>query len=167
MFNISGNLEALFKLPLKIMVALCISSGIILFLPNSVVEKMYMSNFRDNFGFILGLVFVISLSIIVCSIIVNSFKIMAAKNLAKRANAGRLKFIENLDEKERELIKEMYRIPDKTLELPHNSGTIIKLRTYGVITPVSNTFLVDLFDPQVTYFLQPWVCKYIEEHKDF
>ena len=63
MFNINGNIENIFKLPLKIMVALCISSGLILFLPKNIIEKLYMSSFRDDFGFILGIIFIGSLTL--------------------------------------------------------------------------------------------------------
>lgn len=167
MFNVNASVENILKLPLKIMVALCISSGLILFLPNSIIEKLYMVSFRDNFGFILGIVFVVSLSIILCTIIVQIAKFIINKIRGKRLTKARNKFMENLDKNEKKLLKLMYKEDDKTLNVPYNSGMITKLTNFGVIAPASPHNYIDLLDPQMPYYLQPWVCKYIEQHKDF
>lgn len=167
MVNINGEIEKLLNLPLKIMVALCISSGLILFLPNSMVEKLYMNSFRDNFGFILGIVFVVSLSIILCSIVVTIAKFIINKIRDKRIIKGRNKIMENLDKNEKRLLKLMYDEDDKTLDVPYNSGMITKLSSWGLISPTTAQTYVDLLDPRVPYFLQPWVCEYIQEHKEF
>lgn len=90
MFNFGGNLEGLLKLPLKIIVALCFGSGLILFLPNKIIEKMYMMSFRNNLGFIIGIVFIVSLSIVVCSIIVFIFSIDLY--LERNSNYGKIRF---------------------------------------------------------------------------
>lgn len=167
MINLNTDIEKLFNLPLKIIVALCISSGLILFLPSNIIEKLYMLSFRHNFGFILGLVFVISLSIILCTIIVFIVKIITNKAKDKKLVNAKNKFMESLDKNEKRLLKQMYNESDKTLNLSYNSGTVAKLTKYGVIAPTSPHSYIDLLYPQMPYFLQPWVCKYIEEHKDF
>ena len=167
MVNISGNIENILKLPLKIMVALCISSGLILFLPNKIIEKLYMVSFRDNFGFVLGIVFVVSLSIILCTLVVMIATTIINKIRNKRIIKGRNKIMENLDKNEKRLLKLMYDEDDKTLDVPYNSGMVVKLTSYDLIAPVTATNYIDILDPRIPYFLQPWVCEYIQDHKDF
>ena len=58
------NIMDFFKLPTKIMVAIALATGMILFLPDSLISKMYMDGFRNEYGFIIGAVFVVSISIL-------------------------------------------------------------------------------------------------------
>ncbi|MGL5379745.1 super-infection exclusion protein B [Clostridium sp.] len=51
------NFMEFLKLPTKIMLALGLASGVILFLPDTIVEKMYMIEFRDKYGFVIGVIF--------------------------------------------------------------------------------------------------------------
>ena len=46
--NFDFNLADFFKLPTKIMFALARASGMILFLPENIVSKMYMVDFRNK-----------------------------------------------------------------------------------------------------------------------
>jgi hypothetical protein len=93
MFNINGIIENILKLPLKIMVALCINTGLILFLPNNIIQKLYMISFHDNFGLLLALSFIISLSIILCSIVVIITNYIIDKRRNKRAIKDRNKIM--------------------------------------------------------------------------
>ena len=52
------------KLPTYILGALAIASGILLFAPDSVIQLLYMTEFKANFGFTLGIVFITSVSIL-------------------------------------------------------------------------------------------------------
>lgn len=58
-FNIS--LEDLFKLPKWIIYIICASSGTLLFLPDEMLQKIYLFNIREEYGYILGLIFIVSL----------------------------------------------------------------------------------------------------------
>ena len=49
--NLDFNLADFFKLPTKIMFAIALASGLILFLPDSIVTKMYMVDFRNKIWF--------------------------------------------------------------------------------------------------------------------
>ena len=155
MININGNIENILKLPLKIMVALCISSGLILFLPNNIIQKLYMLSFRENFSFILGIIFILSLSIILCTMVVAIANYIINKIRDIIIIIKRNKIIENLDSFEKDLIIRLYKQDDKTLDIPYDSGTAKKLTSWGLISPVHSTNYIDLLDPVVPYFLQP------------
>lgn len=45
------NIVDFLKLPPRILGALSVASGLLLFLPNVIIEKLYMTSFRDKYGF--------------------------------------------------------------------------------------------------------------------
>lgn len=48
----------LLKIPPRILGALTIASGLLLFLPDVLLSKLYMIYFRNKYGFALGITFV-------------------------------------------------------------------------------------------------------------
>lgn len=157
----------LLKLPVKIITALCIASGLILFLPNNIINKLYMINFKNSYGFVIGIIFVITLSIVACYLIFYLAPIiwnkLTHKHKTKKIKARRKEIMDNLNDNEREIINELMKQPDNTLELPFNTGIVKKLTYYNIISPTSSENYVDLFEPIIPYFLQPWVFDYINE----
>ncbi len=105
MVNVNANLDDLLKLPMKIMVALSIGSGIILFSSDKVIEKIYMLKFREDFGFIIGLLFVISSAIVLCNLAVFTVKKIVDKMNETKNNVVDIK---NLTSDEREIINKFY-----------------------------------------------------------
>lgn len=65
--SVDGNtikeLEKLLKAP-YILLTLALCSGLLLFLPDFIVKKMYLLDFRDTFGGIIGVIFLISLCLL-------------------------------------------------------------------------------------------------------
>ena len=68
MNNFKEFLEIL-KLPPSILSALMIVSGLVLILPEDVIKKLYMFEFRNNYGFAISIIFLVSLAILVVLII--------------------------------------------------------------------------------------------------
>lgn len=68
------NIMDFFKLPTKIMVAIALATGMILFLPDELISKMYLDGFRNEYGFIIGAAFVVSVSILTIGIIIRDRK---------------------------------------------------------------------------------------------
>lgn len=161
------GISEIFNLPMKIMVALCIASGLILFLPNNFIDKLYMAKFRNDFGFVIGLIFIITVAIILCNLAVKLSNFFFNKIRLKKLRENRKKFMDNLSQEEKELIKEIDNKLDKTVELPIHNGIIIKLQNANIITPTANEFYVDFEEPIIKFFLQPWVSEYIKENNNF
>ena len=67
--KVDFNLADFLKLPTKIMFALALASGMVLFLPDNIVAKMYMVDFRNKYGFAIGLLFLTSFSILAVTLI--------------------------------------------------------------------------------------------------
>ena len=53
------------KLPPNILGALSIASGTLLLLPQKLAQKFYIINFREKYGFTIGIVFVISTALLI------------------------------------------------------------------------------------------------------
>lgn len=162
------TIPELLKLPIKIIVALCIASGLILLLPNNLIEKLYMLSFRENYGFIIGIVFIVSLSITVCYILFylvpKIWERLTRKSKNEKLKKGQRKFLSSLNNNELEIIKLLIKEEDNTLKLPMNRGIVKKLEHYFVISPAGTNFAIDLEEPIIPYFLQPWVFEYFDKN---
>lgn len=85
MNNFKEFLEIL-KLPPSILSALMIVSGLILILPEDVIKKLYMYDLRNNYGFVISLIFLISFAILVVLIIIWGSKKIIEKTKYKKLN---------------------------------------------------------------------------------
>lgn len=68
------------KLPPNILAALSLVTGIILFVPDKALSKLYMVDFRNNYGFIISIVFLISTAILIVFIVSFVFYKIKKKN---------------------------------------------------------------------------------------
>ena len=135
------------KLPSHLLGALAIASGILLFAPNKVIQLLYMTNFRNTYGFIIGIVFITSVSILLILVIKRIYKHINNECQAKKLKESQEKYLKDLDYEKTSLI-------------------ISFLQYYNVITPAGSTHLVSMPNPQITYFLQPWVKARINENSE-
>ena len=132
-----------------------------------------MYDFRNNYGFAISIVFLISFSMLTVLLIIWSFKQIKEKIINKKIKENRIKYLLELDTAKTGLIKRFIKEKDHTLNLPTNSGNTIELSSYGLISPAGNTQLVtfgDVFNGDantmyINYFLQPWVIKLIKDEK--
>ncbi len=147
-----------------ILSTISLGSGLLLFLPDKLIKKMYLLNFRDKSGFILGLLFFFSTILLTIMILIKVYKFFENKYISKKFRESTIKYLTELkNETEIEVIKMLLKEDDYTLELPMNSGVIIKLQQCGIITPAGSTHFVSMPSPEIPYFLQPYVIKCIEE----
>nr|WP_223643390.1 super-infection exclusion protein B [Planococcus sp. 4-30] len=58
------------------MVALFLTSGILVFSPVSIPEKLFMIGFREQNGFAIGIVFIVSISILTINLIYSISKLI-------------------------------------------------------------------------------------------
>ncbi|WP_035287936.1 superinfection exclusion B family protein [Clostridium sp. KNHs214] len=154
------------KLPPNILGALAIASGFLLFLPNRIIKKLYMLEFRNRYGFVIGVVFVVSLAILVVLLMSKVYHHFHDKKVAKKVSEGQIKYLKNMNQEKVMIIKAFLRESTHTLELPMNNGLIIELQHYFVITPAGQNHMVDMVNPHIKYFLQPWVGEKIETDEE-
>ena len=157
------------KLPPNILSAISLATGLILFLPENILLKMYLINFKDKFGFVIGIVFLLSISILIVfilSYIVNKIKTKITNHKVKKRQIA---YLLKADERKTNLIKEFIKNDTHTLSLPMNDGLILELEQFMVISTAGNTQLAD-FDfnnnVYIKYFLQPWVIDIIASNDE-
>jgi len=165
--NIDFNIADFFKLPSKIMAALAFASGMILFLPQKIVEKMYMEDFRNNFGFAIGLVFIVSFSILLVTLLISGYKYFHQKHLMKKFMATAKERLQKLDDYQKALIYDLYIEDNHTDELPLHDGGVHFLEHNMMITKATNQYAVsDLNNAGFPYMLQPWVIEELRKDGD-
>lgn len=145
------------KLPPYILGALAVASGILLFLPDKVIKKLYMIEFRDKYGFTIGIIFIVSLSILTILLVLKIYHFFYDKRLDKKVAEGQLKYLKNMSRDKVMIVNAFLQERTHTLELPVNDGLVIELQHFGIITPAGQTHLVSMPDPRIKFFLQPWV----------
>ncbi len=145
------------KLPPYILGALAVASGILLFLPDKVIKKLYMIEFRDKYGFTIGIIFIVSLSILTILLVLKIYHFFYDKRLDKKVAEGQLKYLRNMSRDKVMIVNAFLQERTHTLELPVNDGLVIELQHFGIITPAGQTHLVSMPDPRIKFFLQPWV----------
>ncbi len=157
------------KLPPNILFAISLVTGMILFLPKDIVSKIYMLDFRNKYGFIISIVFLLSSSILVAfliSIIYKKIKEIINNKLLKKS---RIKYLLNAEPSKVRLIKEFIKQDTHTMKINSNDGLTVELSYYGLISTAGNTQAVDFGysnEMYLMYFLQPWVINLIKENED-
>lgn len=153
------------KLPPNILGALAIASGILLFLPDQIAKKLYIIEFRNKYGFTLGIVFIVAIAILMILLIGKIYHKIYNKKKSEQLIKAQIKYLMNMNPEQVTVIREFIDEPTHTLPLPYNNGLVIELQHYFIITPAGQTHLVDMLNPQIEYFLQPWVIQRIKENE--
>ncbi|MGN9163012.1 superinfection exclusion B family protein [Clostridium sulfidigenes] len=153
-------------MPPNILGALTLASGTLLLLPDSIIKKLYMTEFRDKYGFAIGIVFVVSAAILIVLMISKIYHLFHDKKVSKRVVEGQIKYLKKMNEEKVMLIKAFIQEQTHTLEIPMNNGLVIELQHYHVISPAGQSHMVDMLDPKIKFFLQPWVIDRIESNEE-
>ena len=158
------NIAEFFKLPLKIFAAIALGTGLILFLPESISEKLYLIELRESFGFVIGLIFVISVSIVGISLIICLVKLISDRVLYAKSKRISEQYINNLNDYQKSIVCFLYDEPSHTGGLPWNDGAVRLLEQNFLIIHVGNHHLTSSFNPDFPYMLQPWAVDYLSKH---
>lgn len=161
----------IFKLPPSILAAISIVTGLILFLPKKIINMFYLLDFKNKYGSFIGIIFIISVTMLIVLIVMWSAQKMIYKYKKKKHIKKTIKYLANLDKNKTNLIKKFIKQVDHTLQLPVNNGTTVELRNNNIISLAGGTQPVSLgniFDRDETtmylnYFLQSWVIQLIEK----
>ena len=154
------------KLPPNILGALAVASGLLLLLPDKVVNKLYMTEFRNNYGFTIGIIFIISLSILIILLVIKTYHFFYKKRLDKKVAEGQLKYLRNMSRDKVMIVNAFLQERTHTLELPVNDGLVIELQHFGIITPAGQIHFLSMPEPSIKFFLQPWVENKIRSHDE-
>ena len=165
--SIDFNIADVFKLPVKIFAAIALGTGLILFLPDETISQIYLSEFRNTFGFILCLVFVISISVVGVTLIIACYNALSSTVLFAKTKKAREKRINNLDDYQKAIVYLLYSEINHTGELPINDGSVHWLEQNLIIgKAASQHFITNIESPEFPYMLQPWAIEYLNNNKE-
>lgn len=61
--KIDFNISDILTLPNKILAALTLASGLLLFLPTKLLDTLHIIGFQEKYGFVIGIVFITAFSL--------------------------------------------------------------------------------------------------------
>lgn len=161
------NIMDFLKLPTKIMVAIALATGIVLFLPGELISKMYMDEFRNEYGFIIGAAFIVSISIFTVGIVISFYNCCNKIYTRKKTKRKMYKLLASLDDYKKTIVYALYNKYNHTHELPLNDGAVVFLENMKVIGKATNHCCVDdITNPKFPYLLQPWVIEKLQSDKE-
>lgn len=161
------NLTDLLNLPTKIMASIALGVGLLLFSPNWLIEKLYMINFREEYGFILGIVFVISFVIFTVSICITFYSYLSNKRANKWFLESASQRLNDLSDYQKTIIFALYQQDNHTGELPIHDGAIHMLEYNMMIQKATTQYAVTSLNNAVfPYFLQPWVINELQKNNN-
>ena len=119
-------------------------------------------NHLHNLRFLIEIVFVVSTSILVVFLVVIIAKKIKGKYYNERLKKARVAYLKRIDGIKVELIRYLLTESTHTAMLPMHDGVVLELQHFYVILPAGSTHAVNMADPQINYFLQPWVIEEID-----
>lgn len=128
-----------------------------------------MYEFRNNYGFIVSLVFLVSFSILIILLVTTINKYVLKKYKNRKLMNKRKKYLLEVDKTKLKIIKNFIKNDTHTLKLNQNDGLTQEFLFYGMISMAGSTQAVDFgYDNEIYlyYFLQPWVIKLINENEE-
>ncbi|PKF90560.1 hypothetical protein CW306_03385 [Bacillus sp. BA3] len=152
------NITELLTLPATIMAALSLASGIILFSPTAFLDLLFMLEFREKNGFIIGIVFVVSVSILIINLIYQTTKSISNAKAKKKFYAEAEQRLEKLNDYQKTIIYILFNQDNRTYNLPLHDGAVAELVQNHMIGKATTQYLVaDLNTASYPYLLHPWV----------
>ena len=146
------------QIPLKVLLpALCIFSGFIMFASDGLIDKLYLKEFRQETGFAIGLIFVITLSLILVYLIFYATKPVIGKLKNKRLICNVKKQIRKLHGVEKLVLYGLYNEYNHAYSFPMNDPTVNLLFARGFLFTYNQQADVYTYDTEIgmIYTLQP------------
>ena len=139
-----------------------VSSSILLFASDWLLEKIYLKDFKEINGFGIGITFLISSVYCICCFIFDFIIPIVDK---VRLRKGCMDYLSTIRSKsEINIIANFLKVDNNTLYLSYHDGSVHVLRNKGIICPVSSSNTIDISNPKIAYFMQPIVFDIINDN---
>ncbi|CCU58525.1 super-infection exclusion protein B [Bacillus subtilis] len=151
-------IKEILTLPTSVMAALSLASGLFLFLPNALLDKLHLLDKVEKYGFYVGIAFILFLSILLVNLIINVAKYLSNLMDKRDFYAKAEERLKSLSRYQKAIIYDLYTQYDNTLYLSIFDGAVTELKTKGFIGRLTNQLPVsNVNDPRFPHLLQPWV----------
>jgi hypothetical protein len=156
----------LLKLPPTILAAVAMGSGLILFLPTSIFQRLGLDKIPEQWKTILGLALIISSSLLVVYFIVKVVKSIISKYYWLRFKKKFPKVMMELRGAELVVVALLYRSPNYTSRLPYADGVSVRLISKKVIQFTSSNNLAYGDELVMPFTITPIAQDYIDKHPE-
>lgn len=153
-----------FKKITPALVAVAILTGLILFLPQSILAKMNLNELPKMWNQIIGIVFLLCIALIVTIIIFTVIASVTSKRRFKRMREGFKKKYQALSPRQKAIVLKVLRSEDKSIELDRNSGDTIYL-VNNLFLHMPNQYVTLGWNNEMilTYVPHPWLLELYNE----
>lgn len=153
------------KLAPKYFLPILIFSGIIVFLPESWLEFLYLDTIILKYRWIASLLFILSLSMFIGGILIKAYDVLKNKIKNRKINKYVKNKLNNLSETQRTILLRFVEDDVKSISLPISNGEVADLESHLIIyraTGVSTDMGIE--GPYFDYCLQPAAEKIISKN---
>jgi len=160
-----GFLELL-KLPPTLLSAVALFTGAILFLPQSILSKMGLVNLPSLWRTIIGIAFLIAISVDAVYLIVFLAKKLQTALWKSKLKREFPKMMSKLRDEELFVLAMLYSSPNYTSRLPMSDGVTLRLSAKAMIQLTFSTNITYGEDMRVPYTITPYTHNYLDNHPD-
>ncbi|WP_314329994.1 super-infection exclusion protein B [Abiotrophia defectiva] len=154
----------LLKLPPIILAAVAMGTGLILFLPTKIIQKLGLDKIPEEWKTVLGLALVISSSLLTVYFIAKMTRVIVSKYYWLRFKWGFPKVMTKLRSSELAVVALLYRSPNYTSRLPYTDGITARLLSKNVIQATSSNNLAYGDELSIPFTITPIAQEYIDKH---
>jgi cbb3-type cytochrome oxidase subunit 3 len=152
------DIKEILTLPTNTMLAIVIASGMIIFTPSKFLKQLYLIDFRDEYGSIIGAVFLLMFAILIVNLLYKTAKSISNEKDRKISEVNRKKKLKDLPRYQKAIVYGLYIENGNPVELPMNDGNIRELEHWYIIGKATTTYYTEnINNPILPYILQPWV----------
>ena len=156
--NFNFKVTDFFILPTSVFFAIGFASGAILFFPDDWLIKIHLFSLREEFGAVIGLLFIFSFSIVIIRSIKLGYQIFQYKRLTSKRT------LKELDDSEKVLVSYLFIQWNKTADLQLKDGAVRKLESKMIITRTVNSYVTDdLNNVEFPFVLNDWAVRLLEK----
>lgn len=156
-----------FKKITPALIAVALLTGMLLFLPDSILEKMYLDELPMLWSRIVGIAFLLSIALIVTIVISSIISYIYSKRRYKKIREIQKKKLKMLSPRQRSIILKLLRSKDKTISLNSNSGDTIYLVNNLFLYMPQQVFTLEWDNEMVlTYVPHPWLLDLYNEEPE-
>ncbi len=158
----------LLSLSLESCIILAFFTGMCLFLPESILEKFTLNIIIQDYRMIISIMFMFAISSIVVKLGGKLFTSIKQEYYKYKIKKAQKRYLNNLDDYQTNIVKELLNSYDYTHEFNCKSGSIKRLEHYQIIFRTANescNYNYNMSEVNFPYTLNPWVLEEINNNK--
>lgn len=168
--NIDSKIDMIFDNFKKVspaLIAITIATGLILFLPDSILKRMALDKLPDLWKNIIGIIFIISVALIITIALIEFYKKITVKIKTKIVIRKLRKRYLGLSKSQQSLLKKVLNSKEKSCKLDPTSGDVIYLKEYDFLYQADkHIFFGPGYTEPVTFTPQPWLFDLYNKEPD-